>query len=64
MVAVIVQAIAGIITVFMPSYELFLLFKVISAVATGGTMLISFVLGRLNLNYFKRNCIIVNIVFH
>ncbi|KAH0540665.1 organic cation transporter protein-like [Cotesia glomerata] len=44
MIAVIVQAIAGIITVFMPSYELFLLFKVISAVATGGTMLISFVL--------------------
>ncbi|XP_044576836.1 organic cation transporter protein-like [Cotesia glomerata] len=44
MIAVIFQAITGIITAFMPIFELFLLFKFISAIATGGTMLISFVI--------------------
>lgn len=47
MIAVVVQAVAGIISVFMPLYELFLLLKFISAVATGGTMLISFVVGEI-----------------
>ncbi|XP_053593360.1 organic cation transporter protein [Microplitis demolitor] len=44
MIAVVIQAVTGIITAFMPLYELFLLFKFISAIATGGTMLISFVI--------------------
>lgn len=42
MIALTVQALAGLTTSFMPTFELFLLFKLIAAVATGGTMLIGF----------------------
>ncbi|KAJ8707424.1 hypothetical protein PYW08_010676 [Mythimna loreyi] len=38
MIAVTVQAVAGLITAFMSRFELFLLFKVISAIATGGSL--------------------------
>nr|ACE75159.1 MFS transporter protein [Glyptapanteles flavicoxis] len=42
MFALLIQALAGLATSFMPTFELFLIFKLISAVATGGTMLIGF----------------------
>ena len=44
MIAILLQSVTGFLTVFSPWYEMFLIFKFISAVATGGTMLISFVL--------------------
>ncbi|XP_011497594.1 PREDICTED: organic cation transporter protein-like [Ceratosolen solmsi marchali] len=44
MIAILLQSVFGLLTVFSPWYELFLTFKFISAVATGGTMLVSFVL--------------------
>lgn len=44
MIAIALQSITGMISAFVPWYELFVLFKFISAVATGGTMLVSFVL--------------------
>ncbi|XP_034948517.1 WD repeat and HMG-box DNA-binding protein 1-like [Chelonus insularis] len=44
MIAVIVQSLIGMLSAFMPMYELFVVFKFISAIATGGTMLISFVI--------------------
>lgn len=44
MIAIALQSVTGFISAFVPWYELFLLFKFISAVATGGTMLVSFVL--------------------
>ncbi|KAI5631101.1 sugar transporter domain-containing protein [Phthorimaea operculella] len=43
--AVTLQAIFLTITSFVPTFPLFLIFKSLSAVATGGTMLISFVIG-------------------
>ncbi len=45
MFALLIQALAGLATSFMPTFELFLIFKLISAVATGGTMLIGFSIG-------------------
>ncbi|XP_012148706.1 organic cation transporter protein-like [Megachile rotundata] len=44
MIAIGLQSLTGMISAFVPWYELFVLFKFISAVATGGTMLVSFVL--------------------
>ncbi|XP_014299598.2 organic cation transporter protein [Microplitis demolitor] len=44
MIAVIIQAVTGTITAFMQLFELFLLFKFVSAIATGGVILISFVI--------------------
>ncbi|KAJ8681512.1 hypothetical protein QAD02_017304 [Eretmocerus hayati] len=44
MIAILLQSVSGLLTVFSPWYEMFLIFKFISALATGGTMLISFVL--------------------
>lgn len=43
-IAIVLQSMTGLMSAFVPWYELFLLFKFISAVATGGTMLVSFVL--------------------
>lgn len=44
MIAIGLQSLTGFISAFVPWYEVFLIFKFISAVATGGTMLVSFVL--------------------
>lgn len=44
MIAIGLQSITGFISAFVPWFELFVLFKFTSAVATGGTMLVSFVL--------------------
>ncbi|KAK2582312.1 hypothetical protein KPH14_004651 [Odynerus spinipes] len=44
MIAIALQSITGVVSAYAPWYELFLLFKFISALATGGTMLVSFVL--------------------
>ncbi|XP_008217215.1 WD repeat and HMG-box DNA-binding protein 1 [Nasonia vitripennis] len=44
MIAIFIQSVTGFVTAYSPWYEFFLVFKFISAVATGGTMLISFVL--------------------
>ena len=44
MISILLQSSTGLLTVISPWYEVFLIFKFISAVATGGTMLISFVL--------------------
>ncbi|XP_043281642.1 organic cation transporter protein-like isoform X2 [Venturia canescens] len=44
MIAVIIQSLTGLLSTFVPWYELFLVLKFVSAVATGGTMLITFVL--------------------
>ncbi|XP_054000832.1 organic cation transporter protein-like [Hylaeus anthracinus] len=44
MIAIALQSLTGFMSAFVPWYELFLLFKFITAVATGGTMLVSFVL--------------------
>lgn len=44
MIAIALQSVTGVISAYAPWYELFLLFKFISALATGGTMLVSFVL--------------------
>ncbi|XP_015609722.1 organic cation transporter protein-like [Cephus cinctus] len=44
MIAIILQVLTGILSAFVPWFELFLVLKFISAVATGGTMLVSFVL--------------------
>ncbi|KAK0169034.1 hypothetical protein PV327_002783 [Microctonus hyperodae] len=44
MIAVIVQTVAGVLSTFMPSYPLFIVLKFIADVATGGTMLVSFVI--------------------
>ncbi|XP_076237791.1 organic cation transporter protein-like [Calliopsis andreniformis] len=44
MIAIGLQALTGFMSAFVPWYELFLIFKFITAVATGGTMLVSFVL--------------------
>ncbi|XP_066591897.1 organic cation transporter protein-like [Prorops nasuta] len=44
MIAIVLQSITGLISAFSPWYEMFLIFKFLSAVATGGTMLVSFVL--------------------
>ncbi|XP_014213904.1 organic cation transporter protein-like [Copidosoma floridanum] len=44
MIAILLQTLAGLMTVYSPWYEMFLTFKFIAAVATGGSMLISFVL--------------------
>ncbi|XP_023290498.1 organic cation transporter protein isoform X2 [Orussus abietinus] len=44
LLAVLLQSVSGLLSAFAPWYELFLLLKFISAVATGGTMLVSFVL--------------------
>ncbi|XP_015429016.1 PREDICTED: organic cation transporter protein-like [Dufourea novaeangliae] len=44
MIAIGLQSLTGFISAFVPWYGLFVLFKFISAVATGGTMLVSFVL--------------------
>ncbi|KAL2713751.1 organic cation transporter protein-like isoform X1 [Vespula squamosa] len=44
MIAIALQSITGVISAYAVWYELFLLFKFISAIATGGTMIVSFVL--------------------
>lgn len=44
MIALGLQSLTGFICAFVPWFELFVIFKFISAVATGGTMLVSFVL--------------------
>ncbi|XP_058806102.1 organic cation transporter protein-like [Phymastichus coffea] len=44
MIAILLQSVTGFLTIYSPWYEMFLTFKFISALATGGTMLISFVL--------------------
>ncbi|KAK0075059.1 hypothetical protein PV326_011922, partial [Microctonus aethiopoides] len=44
MIAVIVQTLAGVLSAFMPSYPLFVVCKFVADVATGGTMLVSFVI--------------------
>lgn len=44
MIAIALQSLAGFASAFAPWYELFLIFKFVCAVATGGTMLVSFVL--------------------
>ncbi|XP_076676170.1 organic cation transporter protein-like isoform X2 [Andrena cerasifolii] len=44
MIAIALQSLTGFMSAFVPWYELFLVFKLISAIATGGTMLVSFVL--------------------
>lgn len=44
MIAIGLQSLTGFITAFIPWFELFVIFKFISAIATGGTMLVSFVL--------------------
>ena len=44
MIAIALQSFTGFMSAFVPWYELFLVFKLISAIATGGTMLVSFVL--------------------
>lgn len=56
MIAIALQSITGVISAYAVWYELFLLFKFISAIATGGTMLVSFVLRKFlisvrNINY-------------
>ncbi|XP_011312309.1 organic cation transporter protein [Fopius arisanus] len=44
MIAVVVQSVTGLLSTFSPWFELFVLCKFVAAIATGGTMLISFVL--------------------
>lgn len=44
MIAIGLQSLTGFISAFIPWFELFVIFKFISAIATGGTMLVSFVL--------------------
>lgn len=44
MIAIGLQSLTGFISAFVPWFELFVIFKFISAIATGGTMLVSFVL--------------------
>ncbi|KAI4502390.1 hypothetical protein M0802_002302 [Mischocyttarus mexicanus] len=44
MIAIALQSVSGIISAYATWFELFLMFKFLSAIATGGTMLISFVL--------------------
>lgn len=44
MIAIALQSLTGFISAFIPWFELFVIFKFISAIATGGTMLVSFVL--------------------
>lgn len=44
MLAVLLQSATGLISAFVPWYELFLFLKFVGAVATGGTMVVSFVL--------------------
>lgn len=44
MIAIALQSVTGFASAFAPWYELFLILKFICAVATGGTMLVSFVL--------------------
>ena len=44
MIALGLQSLTGFICAFVPWFELFVIFKFISAIATGGTMLVSFVL--------------------
>lgn len=55
MIAVVLQSILGILSTLMPNYTLFLVFTILSSIATGGTMLISFVISMLilNSNYFS-----------
>lgn len=48
MIAIGLQSLTGFISAFVPWFELFVIFKFISAVATGGTMLVSFVLRKYN----------------
>lgn len=45
MIAVVLQSATGLLSAFVPWYELFLVLKFVAALATGGTMLISFVIG-------------------
>lgn len=44
MIAIALQSVTGFASAFAPWYELFLILKFMCAVATGGTMLVSFVL--------------------
>ncbi|XP_014482711.1 PREDICTED: organic cation transporter protein-like [Dinoponera quadriceps] len=44
MIAIALQSVTGFASAFAPWYELFIMLKFISALATGGTMLVSFVL--------------------
>lgn len=48
MIAIALQSVTGFTSAFAPWYELFLILKFICALATGGTMLISFVLRKLS----------------
>lgn len=54
MIAIALQSVTGFVSAFAPWYELFLIFKFICAVTTGGTMLVSFVLRKSSANQFKR----------
>lgn len=52
MIAILLQSLTGLLTIYAPWYEMFLIFKFISAVATGGTMLVSFVLRKFSIESF------------
>lgn len=51
MIAIALQSIAGFASAFAPWYELFLVLKTVCALATGGTMLVSFVLRKSSSSY-------------
>lgn len=48
MIALALQSVSGFASAFAPWYELFLVLKFICAVATGGTMLVGFVIRKSN----------------
>lgn len=55
MMAIALQSVSGFASAFAPWYELFLILKFICAVATGGTMLVSFVLRKSNAIKLRHN---------
>lgn len=64
MIAIALQSITGVISAYVAWYELFLLFKFISAIATGGTMLVSFVLRKFSIYIRNINYILYKINFN
>lgn len=63
MIAVIVQTLAGVLSAFMPSYPLFVVCKFVADVATGGTMLVSFVISKCIVFNLNINFLMINKIF-